>query len=212
MRQAVSSRLLASKRRACPWLGRGKRGQSLVEFSLAIPVFLFLLIGSLDMGMLFKTHIAYQEAVQEAVRIDASTGGSDQLALNQLQAMLPVENLNNIVSVTVYDATISGAQVTASTTPSSTTPDATTYTYSSATNGFVCAGTSSPPPCDPTTTWDPSKRNSTFVQSATQSLDRLAIKVVYKYRSLLGEFAPLQLTEVDSAQLEPTTYPTSSSG
>ncbi len=210
MRQIISSHPLVSMCRTR--LTTGRRGQSLVEFALAIPVFLFLLIGTLDIGMLFKTHIAYQQAVQEAVRIDVGTGGSDQLALNQLQAMLPVENLNNIVSVTVYDATLSGAQVTASTVPSSTTPDSTTYSYNSTTNSFVCSGTSHGPPCDPTTTWDPSTRNSTFVQTATGSLDRLGIKVVYRYQGLLGEFAPLQLTEVDSAQLEPTTYPGSSSG
>jgi len=182
------------------------RGQSLVEFALTIPVFLLLLFGSLEMGLLFKTHVGYQEAVQEAVRIATGTGGSDQAALTQLQSMLPVENLNNIVSVTVYDATISGAQVTASTIPSSTAHDATTYTYDGATKSFFCAGTSYGPPCDTATTWDPSTRNTTL-----GSLDRLGIKVIYKYRSLLGEFAPMQLTEEYSAQLEPVTYGASSS-
>lgn len=204
MRRTSSSQIPIA-RRGKRWIAGGK-GQSLVEFALAVPVFLLLLFGTLDMGLLFKTHVAYQEAVQEAVRVDVGTGGSDAAALIQLQSMLPVQNLNNIVSVTVYDATISGAQVTASTTPSSTSPDSTTYTYNSATNSFVCAGTSNGPPCNPGTTWDPSTRNTTL-----GSLDRLGIKVVYKYQSLLGEFAPIQFTETDSVQLEPVSYGASSS-
>ena len=113
---------------------RGGRGQSLVEFALAVPLFLALLTGSLEMGMLFKSHSAYQEATQEAVRAGSAVGATDQDALDELKTILSAENLNNIQSVTVFDATVSD------TVP--TVPDTyTNYVYDRTFNGsggFVC--------------------------------------------------------------------------
>jgi Flp pilus assembly protein TadG len=171
-----------------------------VEFALAVPIFLALFFGALDMGMLFKTRAAYQQAAQEAVRIAAGSGGSDQLALAQFQAMLPAENLNNISAVTIYDATITGAQVSAAPTTF------TTYTYNSATRSFVCAGTTHGPPCDPTTTWAPSTQNRTLGAS-----DHIGIRVSYSYRSIIGAFRLSNLTQVASAELEATQYGASGS-
>ncbi len=197
-------RLTASHNRTRPVPQRGRidgRGQSIVEFMLAVPIFLALLFGSLDVGILFKTHAAYQEATQQAVRVAAGTGASDQSTLDELRTMLPGENLNNISSVTIYDATITGSQVTATTVPSSISPDSTTYTYSTSTNSFVCQGTTQGPPCAPATTWDPLKERRSM-----NALDHIGIKVVYNYRSITGALLPIQITQVASAELEPTSY------
>lgn len=197
-------RLTASRNRERTALKRGRidgRGQSIVEFMLAIPIFLALLFGSLDVGILFKTHAAYQEATQQAVRVAAGTGGSDQSTLDELRTMLPGENLNNITSVTIYDATITGSQVTATTIPRSTSPDSTTYTYNKSTNSFVCQGKTYGPPCDPATTWDPLKE-----RRAMNALDHIGVKVIYNYRSVTGVLLPIQMTQIASAELEPTSY------
>lgn len=182
--------------RASPRRCADGHGQSIVEFMLAVPIFLALLFGSLDVGILFKTHAAYQEAAQEAVRVAAGTGGSDPVALNELRTMLPGENLGNISTVTIYDATVTGDQV--STTDISTF---TTYTYNKPSNSFVCAGTTHGPPCDPTTTWDPLKMRRTL-----GSLDHVGIKVSYNYHSITGALAPIAMTQIASAELEPTAY------
>ncbi len=194
---------------------RATRGQSLLEFALALPVFCALLFGSIEMGMLYKSHAAYQEAAQEAVRVGSTVGASDQETLDELKLMLASENLNNIQSVTVFDATLGD------TVP--ITPDTyTTYVYSATApsdsggvGAFVCKSTQSTGgalPCpsyavkgSPYSSWDiattPSIRDTTVGQ-----LDRIGIQIVYKYQSLTGAFGPLTLTQTASVQMEPSSY------
>lgn len=47
---------------------RGERGQSLVEFAIILPVFLLLLLGTVDLGLGFKTYIALTNAAREGAR------------------------------------------------------------------------------------------------------------------------------------------------
>lgn len=52
-------------------LSRGlvrERGQSLVEFAVILPVLLLLVLGTVDLGMGFKTYIALTNAAREGVR------------------------------------------------------------------------------------------------------------------------------------------------
>ena len=186
MRRRLPSHNQAVKGR---WRARGARarGQSMVEFALALPVFCALLFGSLEMGMIFKTRAAYQEATQEAVRVAAAAGGTDQMALDELKIMLPVENMNNITSVTVFDATLSTTVP-----PASSMAMYTVYHYNPATAGFdQVAGAS----------WDPSSRQTTI-----GSLDRMGIQIVFKYSSLTGVFAPLIMAQTASTLMEPSSY------
>ena len=61
---------------------RCRKGQSLVEFTLAVPIAVFLILATVEMGQHFYTRITVRHAVQEAgryattgqVMIDASTG------------------------------------------------------------------------------------------------------------------------------------------
>ncbi len=52
---------------------RSKRGQSLVEFALALPILLFILLGILEVAMWFHSYLAVQYASREAARF-AVTG------------------------------------------------------------------------------------------------------------------------------------------
>jgi hypothetical protein len=52
---------------------RTKKGQSLVEFSLALPILLFILLGILDAARWFHSYLAIQYASREAARF-AVTG------------------------------------------------------------------------------------------------------------------------------------------
>jgi Flp pilus assembly protein TadG len=45
---------------------RGERGQSMVEFALALPILILILSGMLDIGRVYFTFIALEEAAAEA--------------------------------------------------------------------------------------------------------------------------------------------------
>ena len=172
------------------WLGSA-RGQSTAEFALAVPVFLALLFGLIEMGMLYKTYGAYKEAAIVAVHAGSEVGATDADALQALQSTLSTENLNNISSVQIYDAT-AGAPITATV----------SYTYSPALKTIVCASTGvSPVTATCPGPWGPSVRNT-----ATGSLDSMGIRVAYAYYSLRGVFPALHITQTAAAQLEPSTY------
>lgn len=46
----------------------GERGQSLVEFALTLPILLLLLLGTVDLGLGFKTYITLSNASREGAR------------------------------------------------------------------------------------------------------------------------------------------------
>lgn len=45
-----------------------EQGQSLVEFAIILPVLLLIVLGTIDLGMGFKTYIALTNAAREGVR------------------------------------------------------------------------------------------------------------------------------------------------
>lgn len=47
---------------------RGERGQSLVEFAITLPILLLLVLGTIDLGLGFRTYIALTNAAREGVR------------------------------------------------------------------------------------------------------------------------------------------------
>ncbi len=50
-------------------MGRHKRGQSLVEFALLLPLFVLLIIGIFDLGRVFFSYIAITNAAREGARV-----------------------------------------------------------------------------------------------------------------------------------------------
>jgi Flp pilus assembly protein TadG len=57
--------------------GRGERGQALVEFSLAILVFLLLMMGVFDFGRAIYQYNGVSQAAREIARVTAVHPGSD---------------------------------------------------------------------------------------------------------------------------------------
>jgi Flp pilus assembly protein TadG len=68
------------------WLKKRQSGQSLVEFSLMIPVFLILVFGIIDFGMGLRAYITVAQATREGARFGSignpagtfSSGGSGE--------------------------------------------------------------------------------------------------------------------------------------
>jgi Flp pilus assembly protein TadG len=61
--------------------GGRSRGQSLVEFAVALPVFLLLLFGMLEFGFVFSHHLTLEYATREGARTGAALGKNDQPSL-----------------------------------------------------------------------------------------------------------------------------------
>lgn len=73
-----------------------KKGQSLVEFALVLPILILLLIGMLEFGRLFNSYMVLLNLSREGARY-AATGESDmwvQSYLSQKAVVLDGENLN----------------------------------------------------------------------------------------------------------------------
>ncbi len=54
------------------WLSRIKRGQGLVEFTLALPILLFVILGFLEAARWFQAYLAVQYAARETARYAVS--------------------------------------------------------------------------------------------------------------------------------------------
>ena len=99
---------------------RGReRGQSLVEFTLILPVFLLVLLGMLEYGSAYDHRTAMAYAVREGARVGASlgNGGSspgtvDATIVAAVQRGLTNPILiENITSIDIYQADAAGKPV-----------------------------------------------------------------------------------------------------
>ena len=62
---------------------RDRRGQSIVEFALVVPIVFLLLFGLADLGVMFYVNLTMQNAVREGARssvVGSSSGGPTQRA------------------------------------------------------------------------------------------------------------------------------------
>jgi Flp pilus assembly protein TadG len=72
---------------------RARRGQGLVEFGLAMPFLLLIMLATIDMGQMFFTYIELRNAVRE---------GASHAARNPCDDYTTVDN-GAVVSITVAD-------------------------------------------------------------------------------------------------------------
>ncbi len=99
---------------------RHQRGQSLVEFTLILPVFLLVLLGMLEYGSAYDHRTAMAYAVREGARVGASlgNGGSspgtvDPAIVAAVQRGLTNPILiDNITSIDIYQADAAGKPMT----------------------------------------------------------------------------------------------------
>lgn len=175
-------------------------GQALTEFALALPLFLLLVLGVMEFSMAFKTHLAYDQAITDAVRAGSAAGvdsNADGEILSALSSALSGDHLSSIQRVMIYRAS-----------PATGLPDGSgainTYTYNAPTQSFVVSGTVG---------WSPNVRcvneqpDTSGLTSCTNGLDDLGVEVDYTYGFVLLHFLPsLALQQHGSALLEPRTF------
>ena len=72
-----------------------EKGQSLVEFALLLPVFIFLLFGIIEFSRLWETVNVLTSAAREGARVAAVTGPNVGQTLNAAQHVLSAANISN---------------------------------------------------------------------------------------------------------------------
>ncbi len=97
----------------------GDRGQAIVEFALILPVFLILLMGMLEFGIVFDHRNAMAYAVREGARVGASLGnGGSQPSAVDPAILAAVQRgltdpilIENITSIEIFQADTAGQPV-----------------------------------------------------------------------------------------------------
>jgi len=97
----------------------GGRGQAIVEFALILPLFLILLMGMLEFGIVYDHRNAMAYAVREGARVGASlgNGGSQPSGVNPAILTAVQRGLTNpilienITSIEIFQADASGQPV-----------------------------------------------------------------------------------------------------
>jgi Flp pilus assembly protein TadG len=67
--------------------GRGQRGQSLVEFTLVVPLFLLLIAGMVDFGIGLYSNITVINAAREGARLSVTAPGDPAAVDARVRAM-----------------------------------------------------------------------------------------------------------------------------
>jgi len=81
-----------------------RKGQSLVEFVLVIPIFIFLLFGIIEFGRAWETLNIMTSAAREGARVAAVTGPNASSATSAAQRILSAGSISNAsISVTGPD-------------------------------------------------------------------------------------------------------------
>lgn len=74
---------------------RNERGQSLIEFTLIIPIVLIILMGIFEFGIMLNSYLTINNAARDSSRL-AAVGGSDTEVISLALDRLPNIDTNNI--------------------------------------------------------------------------------------------------------------------
>jgi hypothetical protein len=97
----------------------GQRGQSIVEFTLILPVFLLVLLGMLEYGSAYDHRTAMAYAVREGARVGASMGNGGSYPATVDPAIVAAVQrgltnpilIDNITSIDIYQAGLDGKPI-----------------------------------------------------------------------------------------------------
>jgi TadE-like protein len=87
-------------------------GQSMIEFALAIPFLLILLLVLVEVGFLLRTHTTMTSAVREMARVAGAAGSNDPLRWDaSLNKYVPTFADGNTTAVGVLNVTLGSAEL-----------------------------------------------------------------------------------------------------
>jgi Flp pilus assembly protein TadG len=117
-RPALSTRSRRSRRRGHPV--RGERGAALLEFALVVPVFLLLVMGTIDFAMTFNDYNSVRQGVREGARqvvvaswddAGCSSGSSAQRAVCVTKSRIGLDSSRTRVKILLQGQYQSGDPV-----------------------------------------------------------------------------------------------------
>ncbi len=101
-----------------------ERGQSLVEFAIALPILAILLLGMLDFGFAFNHHLSLEYATREGARMGAAVGpGTAAVPCGQVDAYVIAAvqrvitspgsqvDVSRVSEIRIYRANAAGDQI-----------------------------------------------------------------------------------------------------
>jgi Flp pilus assembly protein TadG len=80
---------------------RSARGAELIEFAFVVPIFLVLLAGIFDFGMMFRTYEAVTNAAREGARVGVLPGYAPEDVEDRVDAYMGASGLTGTYTVTV---------------------------------------------------------------------------------------------------------------
>ena len=196
---------------------RSRRGQSLVEFSLILPVIMFLLLGMVEMGFAINHNVAIQTATRQGARVGSILVNGDTDCKTPHDATLANAVDPAIISA-VEGALISPGSMVDETQVTSieifglssngTALGTDLFVYNSGTGHFVASGTAG---------WPAINRCGAVTGSLPNGgATRIGVKITYNYRfitplgSLLSVFGgglfangKITMTDQTTMALEP---------
>ena len=94
---------------------RKKRGQAMVEFALVLPIFILLLMGIMEFGLLFHQYLVVTSASREGARA-AAVGGTDAEIRAVTSFAAASINKGNLTTLVTPAIRVKGTAVTVSVT------------------------------------------------------------------------------------------------
>lgn len=161
-----------------------RRGQSLVEFSLALPLFILLLTSVAEFGLLYKDYMVINYAAREGARVGAAAGSdvtADTSITNAVRRATATLDRTRIQEVRIFESDAAGVQVGS---------NASIYVWNAGSNAFVLSGSAG---------WPPGNRDDTATP------DRIGIRILYNHFWVTGAWfgGSLVLADTVIMRIEP---------
>jgi Flp pilus assembly protein TadG len=103
-------------------LGRARRGQSMVEFALVVPIFIIFVFGIIQAALIYQAYSSINQAASDAAHVSAMQADqtvvgllnwqTDKAALVAIRAAMVADDLNNVTSIDIFDAQANGVVIT----------------------------------------------------------------------------------------------------
>ena len=87
-----------------------KRGQAIVEFALILPVFILILLGIMEFGLVFHQYLIVTAASREGARV-AALGGTDAETVTMVKASAASINTGQLTTTITPAARVKGQTV-----------------------------------------------------------------------------------------------------
>lgn len=87
-----------------------KRGQAIVEFALILPIFILILVGIMEFGLLFHQYLVVTSASREGART-AALGGTDAETVAIVNAAAASVNAGQLTTVVSPQVRVRGQSV-----------------------------------------------------------------------------------------------------